>query len=265
MIRCVPRCCRNPCAATRFENRRHIKAMQRRGGISWILSARRTKRPSSRLSKGRSSRGHSLGRGERGACGRICNPLPGGIGHHPAGTTTGMRGARYTGTVVRFSGVGNTCEWCMILPENRHPLFRIMHGEAQGLRLPVEAAVQDRTLRTAPRKHGLVPGLGDQLSPWPEPQWDAERRARSARARPVPARRGSTYASLGVPLPLLFAAWVGTGKNPGIAQGEAVRKNGGMKNSRANKNRAVRPGALCLSAPAIAGEGDHAKRGGGGF
>ncbi|HVU43326.1 MAG TPA: hypothetical protein VHD86_19950, partial [Xanthobacteraceae bacterium] len=46
------------------------------------------------------------------------------------------------------------------------------------------------------------------------------------------------------PLPLLFAAWVGTGKNPGMAQGEGVRKNGGMKNSRANKNRAVRPGAL---------------------
>ena len=39
------------------------------------------------------------------------------------------------------------------------------------------------------------------------------------------------------------------------ARGEGVRKNGGMKNSRANKNRAVRPGALCLSAPAIAGEG----------
>ena len=199
-----------------------------------------------------------MGRGERGACGRICNPLPGGIGHHPAGTTTGMRGARCTGTVVRFSGAGNT------------------RGKAQGLRLPVEAAVQDRTLRTAPRKHGLVPGLGDQLSPWPEPQWDAERRAapspipppRAGEGQgggsPVPARRGPNYASLGVPLPLLLrSGWVQR-KTQEWRGGEGVRKNGGMKNSRANKNRAVRTGALCLSAPAIAGEGDHAKRGGGG-
>jgi hypothetical protein len=28
-----------------------------------------------------------------GARGRTCNPLPGGIGHQPAGTTTGARGA----------------------------------------------------------------------------------------------------------------------------------------------------------------------------
>src|SRR5437016_12416266 len=31
--------------------------------------------------------------GECGARGRTCNPLPGGIGHQPAGTTTGARGA----------------------------------------------------------------------------------------------------------------------------------------------------------------------------
>ena len=59
----------------------------------------------------------------------------------------------------------------MILPENRHPLFRIMHGEAQGLRSPVGAAVQDRTLRTVPES--LTLSLGDQLSPWREPQWNA--------------------------------------------------------------------------------------------
>ncbi len=53
--------------------------------------------------------------------------------------------------IVRFSGAGNAREWCMILPENRHPLFRIMHGEAQDLRSPVGAAVQDRTLRTVSR------------------------------------------------------------------------------------------------------------------
>jgi hypothetical protein len=31
-------------------------------------------------------------------------------------------------------------------------------------------AVKDRTLRTAPWKHGLTPSLGDQPSPWREPQ-----------------------------------------------------------------------------------------------
>ena len=199
-----------------------------------------------------------MGRGERGACGRICNPLPGGIGHHPAGTTTGMRGARCTGTVVRFSGAGNA------------------RGEAQGLRLPVEAAVQDRTLRTAPRKHGLVPGLGDQLSPWPEPQWDAERRAAPSLslprergrvrvgAAPCPQGAGQTTRLSAFRFPFCLRPGWAQGKTREWRKGEGVRKNGGMENSRANKNRAVRPGALCLSAPAIAGEGDHAKRGGGG-
>jgi hypothetical protein len=176
-----------------------------------------------RPSKGRSSRGHSLERGECGACGRICNPLPGGIGHHPAGTMTGARGARCTGIVcfVGFSGAGNACEWCMILPENRHPLFRIMHCEAQGLRPPVGAAVQDRTLRTAPPKHGLVLSLGDQLSPWPEPQWDAERRARSAERAPRPQGAGDDDASLGVPLPLCLRPGSGT------TETQEWRKRGG--------------------------------------
>ena len=50
-------------------------------------------------------------------------------------------------------------------------------GEARGLRPPVGAGLQDRTLRTAPWKHGLTLSLGDQLSPWREPRWDADRRA----------------------------------------------------------------------------------------
>ena len=184
-----------------------------------------------------------MGRGERGARGRICNPLPGGIGHHPAGTTTGMRGARCTGTVVRFSGAGNAREWCMILPGNRHPLFRIMHCEAQGLRLPVEAAVQDRTLRTAPRKHGLVPGLGDQLSPWPEPQWDAERRARSAERAPR-CERGFDDASLGVPLPLLDVARMSKAISGSGARGKALEKMVAGKLAREQKSRRETGSAL---------------------
>ena len=75
------------------------------------------------------------------------------------------------------------------------------------------------------------------------------------KSAPAPARRGSRHASLGVPLPLLFAAWVGTGKNPGGAQGEGVRQHGGKENSRANKNRAVRTGALVFHLSPRAGRG----------
>jgi len=42
---------------------------------------------------GRGPAGIAGSRGECGARGRLCNPLPGGIGHQPAGTTTGARGA----------------------------------------------------------------------------------------------------------------------------------------------------------------------------
>ena len=43
-------------------------------------------------------------RGEGGARARTCNPLPGGFGHQPAGTMTGVRGA-FDG--LGQAGVGN--------------------------------------------------------------------------------------------------------------------------------------------------------------
>ena len=96
-----------------------------------------------------------------------------------------------------------------------------------------------------------MPGLGDQLFPWPEPQWDAERRAAPTLSLPRERRVGPRARKARVNTTRLsafrfpfVAVWVGTGKNPGIAKGEGVRKHGEMKNSRANKNRAARPGAL---------------------
>jgi hypothetical protein len=43
--------------------------------------------------------------GECGTRGRACTLLPGGFGHHPLGTTTGVRGARWT---TGQAGAGNT-------------------------------------------------------------------------------------------------------------------------------------------------------------
>src|SRR5690348_7215596 len=40
---------------------------------------------------GRAAAGRPQARGECGARARTCNPLPGGIGHQPLGTTTGAR------------------------------------------------------------------------------------------------------------------------------------------------------------------------------
>ncbi len=57
-------------------------------------------------------------------------------------------------------------------------------GAAQGLRPPVGAAVEDRTLRPSPRKHGLTLSLRDEQSLRREPWWNAERRAAPAGAAP---------------------------------------------------------------------------------
>jgi hypothetical protein len=48
------------------------------------------------LSKGRPRR-QAVRWSGCGSRGRICSPLPGGSGHRPAGTMTGLRGARWTG------------------------------------------------------------------------------------------------------------------------------------------------------------------------
>ncbi len=98
---------------------------------------------------------------ERGAvpAGRgFVPPALGRLGHHPAGTMTGMRGARWTG--IGF-GAGNARE------------------DAQGLR-PRLGGRTGSNAPDRPRKHGLTPRLGDQPSSWREPQWNADRRARPA-------------------------------------------------------------------------------------
>src|SRR5947207_4360662 len=57
-------------------------------------------RPIGRALAGRPERG-----GECGTRGRACTLLPGGFGHHPLGTRTGVRGARWT---TGQAGAGNT-------------------------------------------------------------------------------------------------------------------------------------------------------------
>jgi hypothetical protein len=98
------------------------------------------------------SRGHFRKRSESGARGRICNPLPGGFGHHLTGITTGPGGA--------FPGLGQAGAGNARL-------------ETQGLRPPVGAGLQDRASRH-------VPG---SLA------WSCAQRAKAPTARAVVERR----------------------------------------------------------------------------
>ena len=107
---------------------------------------------------------------------------PGRLGHHPAGTMTGARGASLDWD---RRGAGNT------------------RGAARGLRPPVGAAVSDRALRPSPRKHGPRLSLGDEQSPWREPRWNADRRAHPAGCEPHRKMRRMDCALVGVPLPFL--------------------------------------------------------------
>jgi len=54
---------------------------------------------------------------------------------------------------------------------------------------PVGAGFKDRALRPRPRKHGLKQSLGDEIFPWSEPQWNADRRAGAQRPLPREADR----------------------------------------------------------------------------
>ncbi len=111
---------------------------------------------SSRSRKGRPAGGIPVGRGECGARGRICTPLPGGLGIMPAGTMTGVRGA--------------SLDW-----DRRRRVT------------PVQTASQEAWLE---------PRLRRRKSLWREPWWNAGRRARpqaeggaSRRSVARPARR----------------------------------------------------------------------------
>jgi hypothetical protein len=103
-----------------------------------------------------------------GARGRTCNPLPGGFGHQPLGTMTGVRGARWT---QGQAGVGNA------------------HS----------------TDRPRPRKPGLKLRPRRRKSLWRKPRWNADSRAprvtRRGRARKA---RHNPIASVGVSPPNVF-------------------------------------------------------------
>jgi hypothetical protein len=120
------------------------------------------------------SGGKPGGRGECGARGRICSPLPGGFGHHVR--------RHYDRCARCFAGCG---------------------GGVGG---------KPQRLAPLPTKPGLKLSLGDDDSLWQEPWWNAGRRARptaEGRRKPpypwravVPAGTASvTPASAGVPLP----------------------------------------------------------------
>jgi hypothetical protein len=60
------------------------------------------------------------------------------------------------------------------------------------------------------RKHGLEQSLGEEISLWPEPRWDADRRAPPAGGAAVPSSTaGWLHASVGVPFPFFCSCFVG--------------------------------------------------------
>ena len=164
----------------------------------------------------------------------------GRLGHHPADTRIGARGARWTGT----GAAPVSCR-----------------GAARGLRPPVGAAVPDRTLRPSPRKRG------PKLSPWDEeslgrePQWNADRRAapRSSTSVGAAAPQGAEVADLRLSAFAAFALFgrrVSTVMDPvrhcridltKVAIAASIVGTACTANSDANKN-APRERA-CLSAP----------------
>src|ERR1700752_3459592 len=91
-------------------------------------------------------------RGEGGARGRICNPLPGGFGHQPLGTRTGARGA--------FAGLGQA-------------------GAGKTRLATIEATSQEAW----PEAESLA--MKDSLGR--EPRWNADSRAPHVEARPCPS------------------------------------------------------------------------------
>ena len=114
-------------------------------------------------------------RGECGARGRLCNPLPGGFGHQPLGTTTGVRVARWT---LGQAGVGNAHS------TDRPNLFATSQEAwpevaPKMTKVPLARAAVERRQSCAPR-------------------WV---RGRARKARQI------TIASVGVSPPNLFLSW----------------------------------------------------------
>jgi hypothetical protein len=87
-------------------------------------------------------------------CRRLCNPLPGGAGHQPSGTTTGVRGA--------------SLDW-----DRQGRVTPVV--TAQGLRSPVGASVKDRALLPSTQEAWPDPEPLGRESLWQEPRWNADR------------------------------------------------------------------------------------------
>ncbi len=79
-----------------------------------------------------------------GARGRTCNPLPGGIGHQPAGTTTGARGAI---AGLGSAGAGNTRPAKAATSQEAWP-----EVASKTTKVPLARAAVERRQSCAPRK-----------------------------------------------------------------------------------------------------------------
>ncbi len=171
-----------PQASGKSEKRRGIRALSLLWRQCLTSLARRV---DGRISLAeRTPAGHSVWRSECGARGRrLVTGALGRLGHHPAGTRTGARGASLDWD---RRGAGNA------------------RGEAQGLRPPVGAAVQDRTLRLSLRKHGLCCALG-MNSPLGESRGGTPTGVRALQGARRTERCGTCkLASAGVPLPFFL-------------------------------------------------------------
>jgi hypothetical protein len=126
-------------------------------------------------------------RGECGARGRTCNPLPGGIGHQPAGTMTGARGAIAGLGQVRAGNARNQLR----------KVFAPGWGERTGS--SALAASQEAWLGAEPLAT-RVPLARAAV----ERRQSCASRLRRGRAR---LARQITIASVGVSPPNLFLSW----------------------------------------------------------
>ena len=105
-------------------------------------------RPIGRALAGRPERG-----GECGTRGRACTLLPGGFGHHPLGTRTGVRGARWT---TGQAGAGNTRSTQAATSQEAWPEAELLEMKHSSGREPWWNAIDVR--------------LAIEARPWPQPR-----------------------------------------------------------------------------------------------
>ncbi len=153
--------------------------------------------------EGRSSRGHSLERGECGACARACNPLPGGFGHQRSGTTAGV--GVETLDWDRRARVTPTTKACDLRPGWRS-IGPCAPAASQEAWPGAESGGCDRPTRTAvERREASAPVFGAPRARNGVPAARARRGAPSRTSGNTRPRGAVTLsASLGVPLPLFI-------------------------------------------------------------